>query len=110
MSQCPYCDRELPGFETVCQKCFEAGYERIAHAKPWWKPRHRPRLSLNGLYALLFTFGFCFLDARFIWHDSTKIAALLALAAALAAVTLESISGDDESHTERKRARNKPGP
>jgi hypothetical protein len=57
MSRCPYCHRELPGLETLCQQCFEKGYEQVAHPRPWWQ-RHRPRLTLHSLYAFLFVFAY----------------------------------------------------
>jgi hypothetical protein len=58
MSRCPYCDRELPGFETLCQQCFEAGYEQVAHPKTWWQRRQFwrqwPRLTLDIFYIFVF--------------------------------------------------------
>ena len=59
MSRCPYCHRELPGLETLCQECFEKGYERIWHPKPWWQ-RHRLRLTHHSLYAFLFGFTYAY--------------------------------------------------
>jgi hypothetical protein len=53
VSQCPYCRRELPGFETLCQDCFEAGYDQVLHPIPWWR---RMRLTYNSLYVFLFVF------------------------------------------------------
>ena len=53
MSRCTYCRRDLPGFETICQDCLEAGYDRVAHPTPWWK---QFRLTTRSLYAFLFVF------------------------------------------------------
>lgn len=63
MSRCPYCESELPGFETVCQSCFEAGYDRVTDTRPWWQRRelwHRPRLTREILHGFLFLFAVCF--------------------------------------------------
>jgi hypothetical protein len=60
MSRCPYCDRELPGFETLCQECFEAGYEQVGHPKSFWQRRDLlrqwPKLTPNAVYFFLFVF------------------------------------------------------
>ena len=58
MSRCPYCRRELPGFETLCQKCFEAGYDRIAHPTPWWQ---RMRFAQDCVHVFLFVFVYAYL-------------------------------------------------
>jgi hypothetical protein len=33
MSQCPYCERDLAGFQTLCSKCFEARYSELGRPK-----------------------------------------------------------------------------
>jgi hypothetical protein len=58
MSRCPYCRRELPGFETLCQNCFAAGYDRVVHPIPWWR---RPRLTYNSLYVFVFVFIYVYI-------------------------------------------------
>jgi len=58
MSRCPYCGRELPRFETLCLKCFEAGYDRIAQPTPWW---HQMRFTQNCVYVFLFSFAYVYL-------------------------------------------------
>jgi quinol-cytochrome oxidoreductase complex cytochrome b subunit len=60
MPRCPYCRRDLPVFETICQQCLEAGYERVAHPTPWWR---RLRLT-SGLYSFLFVFIYSYLIAQ----------------------------------------------
>jgi hypothetical protein len=95
MSQCPYCRRELPGFESVCKNCFDAGYEQVLHPKPWWQRRqlwHRPRLSRNCVFVFLMVFTFMFLDIRVDWvfPHTNKEATLWALAAASVSALVES--------------------
>ena len=59
MSRCPYCRRELPGMETLCDQCFRAGYERVTHPRPWW---HRlfPRFARGNFagFSALCVVGF----------------------------------------------------
>lgn len=59
MARCPYCRRELPGVETLCDQCFRAGYDRVTHPRPWWH-RLQPRFSRGNLaaYSALFVIGF----------------------------------------------------
>jgi hypothetical protein len=64
MSRCPYCRSELPGLETLCQKCWEKQYASPASAKPWL-PKGVPRLTRGNLGAFLLFFVFCFLQWRF---------------------------------------------
>lgn len=66
MSRCPYCRRELPGFKTLCQKCFEAGYERITHPKPWWQRRQWPKLTPEVVH--VFTLVFLVLWGHSVLH------------------------------------------
>ena len=82
MSRCPYCDRELPGFETLCQQCFEAGCDRVVHPKPWWQ---RLRPTRDSLYAFLFVFGYVYLLGRIDRDHQPGTAALAILAFLLAA-------------------------
>ena len=58
MSRCSYCGQELPGFETLCQKCFEAGQNRIAHPTPWWQ---RMRFTQSCVYVFLFCFAYAYI-------------------------------------------------
>ena len=95
MSRCPYCDCELTGLETLCQNCFDKGYEQVRHPKPWWQRRelwHRPRLTWNILYIFLFAFGFVFLREQMrIYHRWTiKGSALFAFVFALIFAFVES--------------------
>jgi len=85
MSRCPYCRRELPGFETICQQCFEAGYERIAHPTPWWR---RIRLTPNSLYAFLFVFGYVYLLGRIDRDHQPGLAGLAIVSFLLAAFVI----------------------
>ena len=66
MSRCPYCRRELPGFETVCQRCFEAGYEHVAHSKSKWQSRQLWREIPTGLTASYLRGFLCLVCAFFI--------------------------------------------
>jgi len=35
MSRCSNCDRELPGFDTLCAECFEARSAQLEHPEPF---------------------------------------------------------------------------
>lgn len=103
MSRCPYCRHELPGLETICQKCFEAGYEQIVHPRPWWK-RHRLRLTHGSLYAFLFIFGYVYLLNRIDRDHHPAIMVLALLASILAAfVVLIDIAMRDSSEPKGAR-------
>lgn len=66
MSQCSNCHRELPGFETLCLQCFEAGYERVMHPKQWWqRVQLRPQFARNNIIGFSVLFGFAFVLLRF---------------------------------------------
>jgi hypothetical protein len=66
MSLCPYCRRELPGLETLCQQCFEAEYDRQAHPKPWWQRFHmRPQFTRDNFIGFFLLFTFAFASFRF---------------------------------------------
>lgn len=82
MSRCPYCDRELPGFETLCQQCFEAGYDRIAHPIPWWR---RMRLTADSLYTFLLVFGYLYLLLRINRDHHPTMMGIVGLASVMAA-------------------------
>jgi hypothetical protein len=95
MSECPYCHCTLPGLESICKNCFDAGYEQVLHPTAWWQRRqlwHRPRLSRNSVFAFLFVFIVMFLRIRFSWviSRSTKASALAALAFASISALIES--------------------
>lgn len=114
MSRCPYCESELPGFETVCQKCFEAGYDRVTDTRPWWQRRelwHRPRLTLSILYMFLFGFAFLFvnflLDAHVFHTAPTRDIKALALASfviALIIALIESTRRKPSKDPKQKKA------
>jgi len=89
MSRCPYCHRELPGLETLCQQCFEKGYEHIAHPRPWWQ-RHRPRLTIRSLYVFLFVFiyGYILLGINRDNHPTMMGLVFLALILAAAPILI----------------------
>jgi hypothetical protein len=84
MSRCPYCRRELPGFETLCQKCFEKGYEQIAHPKPWWQ-RHRLRLTHRSFFSFLFVFVYAYIVLAINRENRPTITSLVFLALIFAA-------------------------
>lgn len=106
MSHCPYCRRELTAFDTICKECYEAGYDRVTHPKPWWKPSwsfRQPRFTLSCLYVFLFTFGYFFVDFRFFWHSSNNRAVLAASAIALVMAVIESITEDGNPNRKTKK-------
>ncbi len=82
MSRCSYCRCELPGLETLCQQCFEAGCDRIAHPKQWWQRfQLRPQFTRDNFigFSLLFTvsfaslrFDFPYFHARHMWNTETS--------------------------------------
>lgn len=114
MSRCPHCHRELPGFETVCQKCFEAGYDRVTDPRPWWQRRelwHRPRLTLS--LVCLFLFGFVYLFVQFfadthLFHltgpQPIKRIALTSLVGALLVALVESTRRKPRKDRKQKKA------
>jgi hypothetical protein len=68
MSRCSYCRRELPGLETLCQQCFQAGCDRLAHPKQWWQRfQLRPQFARDNFigFSLLFTVSFASLRFDF---------------------------------------------
>jgi hypothetical protein len=66
MPRCSNCDRELPGFETLCQQCFEAGYDRLAHPKPWWQRfQLRPQFARDNFIGFFLLFALAFVRLRF---------------------------------------------
>jgi hypothetical protein len=68
MPRCPYCRRDLPGLETTCQNCFQAGYDRLVHPQSWWQRlgfHPRPRLARNNLFGFCFLLVFFFVRLRF---------------------------------------------
>ena len=64
MPRCSNCRRELPGLETLCQECFESGYDRLVHPKPWWR-RLQLRLTLGNLFGFCLLFVLSFAILRF---------------------------------------------
>jgi hypothetical protein len=87
MTRCPYCHRELPGFDTICQQCFEAGYERIAHPKPW---SQQLRLK-DSSYVFLFVFAYAYIifQVNRDHHPTMMGLAALALVSAAPLVLIE---------------------
>jgi hypothetical protein len=63
LSRCPYCGSRPPGFETLCQNCYEERCARISRPKPW-RPTI-PRMSGYNAGIFLFFFAFCFFARRF---------------------------------------------
>src|SRR5579859_1255374 len=95
MSRCPYCRRELPGFETLCQRCFEKGYERVAHPKPWWR---RPRLTHHSFFTFLFVFVYTYIIFAINRENHPTMTGLVFLALIIAAgLILMSIAMRDSS-------------
>lgn len=92
MSRCPYCRRELPGFETICQQCLEAGYQRIAHPKTW-SQRLRVKDSL-GVFLFVFAYAYIVGQINRDHHPKMTGLALLALILAAFLVFLEIGMGD----------------
>ena len=93
MSRCPYCRSELPGLQTLCQKCWEKQSASPASAKPWL-PKGLPRLTQGNLWAFVSLFAFGFLAWRFdfpYFHYpvSTTNSAWLALAFASISVYMQ---------------------
>jgi hypothetical protein len=66
MSRCCYCQRELPGLETLCQACFDAGYDRVVHPKPWWqRVQLRPRFTRANVIGFFVSLALAFVLLRF---------------------------------------------
>jgi hypothetical protein len=90
VSRCVYCHHELPGSETLCRECFEAGYHRLLHPRPWWR-QVRPRLNRSNALGFLVLFVFCFILLRFDFPQfhsrHMKTAGASAVIAALIACT-----------------------
>jgi hypothetical protein len=64
MSHCPNCGCDLPGFQTLCQKCYAESYAELSHPQPWWQ-RIVFRITLPNVYGFLFLFVYSFLQFRF---------------------------------------------
>jgi len=66
MSHSSYCHRDLPGLETLCQQCFEAGYDHVVHPKSWRQRfQLRPRFTQDNFIGFLIFFLFFFVMFRF---------------------------------------------
>jgi len=63
MSQCPDCGCDLPGFQTLCEKCYEARYTVMG--QPRRSKSFRERLTRDNVIFFLVTFVFVFLEFRF---------------------------------------------
>jgi multisubunit Na+/H+ antiporter MnhC subunit len=89
MSRCPYCHRELPGFETLCQRCFEAQYSQVA--TPWWQRRqlwHPPMLTPDLLQLFVFAFVYTLLVFGINAYNRLTLIGLALLISGLAGYTL----------------------
>jgi hypothetical protein len=62
MSRCQYCRRPVPGLITLCDQCFEAGYDRVTHPMPWWQ-RYRLRLSYGSLGLFVSIFSYIYIQS-----------------------------------------------
>jgi hypothetical protein len=59
MSRCSQCGSALPGFESLCPKCFEESYRRIGQLKTWREKVSSRLTAVNALYLLgAFAVGF----------------------------------------------------
>ncbi len=66
MSYCSCCRRDLPGLETLCQQCFEAGCDRLAHSKPWWQRFQLwPQFTWDNFIGFSLLFAIVFVSLRF---------------------------------------------
>ena len=82
MSRCMDCRRELPGFESLCQECYELRQYELEHPKPWW-PIFQPRFARGNVYGyclafiygfVRFRFDFPLCDAHYMWTTESSIA------------------------------------
>ena len=64
MSWCQNCRCDLPGFETLCQKCYAESYAEVGHPQSWWQSIVF-RITLPNFYGFLFLFAYVFVSARF---------------------------------------------
>jgi len=96
MSRCPYCGRELPGFETLCQKCLEEGYDRIVHPMPWWR---RMRFTPDCVYVFLFVFfyGYIVLGINRDHHPTMVDLVLMALTLTAGLILIGFVSRDSRN-------------
>lgn len=101
MPRCPYCRRTLPGVETLCQTCFDAGYGRVTAPNPWWLSL-RPTLTWTSLCTFLFyllpTFLIFRIDAA---HPPTRrgFATVMILGALASTLITKSVPMDQRRPT-----------
>ena len=93
MSRCSYCRRELPGLETLCRECLEAGYERITHPTPWWQ-RMRFTQACVYVFLLVFVHAYLILSINRDNHPTALGRVLLALILASGVVLTGMALGD----------------
>jgi len=108
MSRCPYCRRELTGFDTICKDCCEAGYDRVTDIRPWWRRRqlwHRPRFTWTNILSSLFFFVYAFLVFRIdAYHPLTWIELAVVVFGLALCVLLMGSNTRNSNQTTRKRS------
>jgi hypothetical protein len=94
MPRCSSCHSEIPGFQTLCQKCYDTEYARISHRRG---PKTlRERLTRRSALFAVFIYAYAFVVFRTAeFHLNThpmptKTAALSALLFASFAFYLKS--------------------
>ena len=94
MPRCSSCNREIPGFQTLCQKCYDTEYARISH--PRGPKTLRERLTRRSVLFALFIYAYSFVVFRtaefhlYTHPMPTKTAALSAVLFASLAFYVES--------------------
>jgi hypothetical protein len=84
MSRCSQCGSALPGFESLCPKCYEESYSRIVQPKSWREKLSSRLTALNAIYFLgAFAFGFVANRTGFFYIYTTQMAPKTAAVAAL---------------------------
>jgi len=76
------CRRQLPGFESLCQDCYELRQHELEHPKPWWHI-FKPQFARGNFYGycilfvygiVLFRFDFPWFQARYMWSTESSLA------------------------------------
>ncbi|HTS35359.1 MAG TPA: hypothetical protein VMH04_06790 [Candidatus Solibacter sp.] len=84
MARCQYCRREVPGLITLCDACFEKGYDRVAHPMPWHQ-RYQLRLSYGSLGLFVFIFSYIYAQSGIDRDHQPPIMVLVLIAFVFAA-------------------------